>query len=284
MTNKKGAPVADEKVNLLKQDIDLATIMALFKKKKKAVDEKMIDEDAGADFVPSLPEVNLLPERIKEVYAAEDLLRKFMLIGAATLGFFGLLWGASFMLEHSNEKKIAEVQDQTAQYQAESASIQPYASYKDQIAAKRMEISSVMTSDISPGKISSDFREIARTANYDVTSINVTLNSEGGGTCVNPDPFQPAQGIGCLTFELQGNGSMIELFSGLNDKETGFVNPYIPSALAATGDESEPMVTGSVSFTEDFYTGNFESYSNPLDNILGNNGTTQEVVPAEEGQ
>ncbi|MBC9704772.1 MAG: hypothetical protein H9W81_07330 [Enterococcus sp.] len=280
MTNKKGAPVADEKVNLLKQDIDLATIMALFKKKKKPVEEEIIDENAGADFIPALPEVNLLPERIKEVYAAEDLLRKFLLIGAATLGFFGLLWGTSFMLEQSNEKRIAEVQAQTSDLQAQSSTLQPYANYAGQIEAKRQEISAAMTSDINPGEISSEFMNVARGAGYNISSINVTLNSDGGGTCVNPDPFKPAQGIGCLTFELEGDGSMTKLFGGLTNTELGFVNPYIPSALAATG-EAEPLVTGSVSFTEKFYTKSFESYSSPLDNLADN---PAEVAPAPEGQ
>lgn len=283
MTKTKGAPVAEEKVNLLKQDIDLATIMALFKKKKKPTAEENVDENAGADFVPALPEVNLLPERIKEVYAAEDLLRKFLLIGAITLGFFGLLWGTSFLMEKNHEKNIAEVQAETMDFQTQATALLPFSSYKDQINAKRQEISSVMTGDINPGSISSDFMKLATSADYDVSSINVTLNSDGGGTCVNPDPFKPAQGIGCLTFELEGNGNMTQFFSGLSSPDTGFVNPYIPNALTSKDDDTA-MVTGSVSFTDKFYTNNFDSYSSPIDNILTGDGSVQETVPTEEGQ
>lgn len=283
MSKKTQGP--EEKVNLLKQDLDLATIMALFKRKKNHVEEEDVDENAGADFVPDLPEVNVLPSGVKEVYAAEDLLKKFMYGGAAAIGFFALLWGAGFGLEQMNEARIAEVNEQAMQYQSEATMLQPYAGYKDLIDTKRNELSTAMNGDVNPGSISSSFKDIAQSAGYTVTSVNVTLNSEGGGSCVNPDPFQPAQGIGCLTFDLEGSGSMNRLFDGLQDTERGFVNPYIPSALGATGD-SEPVITGSVSFNEVFYTGMYDSLSLPVDSIISGVSTNEEVLeaPVEEGQ
>lgn len=272
-----------EKVNLLKQDLDLKTIMAMFSKgKTKKVDSEVLPDNSNINFIPVLPEVNMLPESVKETYAAEDLRKRFMIGGAALVLAFAGLWGVSLVTAGINQAKVDEIASSTASYQSEISTLAPYSAYRTQIESKRTDLASKMGTDIDVATVNNRFTAAARSAGYDINSVSLTISGADGaasGSCVNPDPFTPASGIGCLNFSLKdnGGGSMTKFFAAVNTKDSGFVNAYIPKALAGGGGpEGGATIEGSVSITQAFYTNKYESLTLPLDTILD-----QAQTPAE---
>lgn len=254
-----------EKVNLLKQDLDLKALMSMFSRKPKN-EEAVILDNSNREFIAPMPEVNILPETVKESYAAQDLMKKFIMGAIAAIGIFALLWGVSIVLQGVNDKKINTVMETTSQHNQEASSLKPYSGYRGEVEQKRSELASKMSTDINVGKINQDFTNAATASGYTVSSITLSLNGDGGGSCVNPDPFNPAQGIGCINFSLTGNGSMGAFLNSLSKPKSGFVNAYIPNALSSSAEGA--TVDGSVGVTQDFYTKKYETLNQPLDSIL----------------
>jgi hypothetical protein len=285
---KSSAP-AEKKESLLKQDLSMETIKALInsKKKQKSGPSEETSSAPLEEYIPALPEVNMLPETVKETYAAEDLRNKWIkgTIGLVTI--FAVIFGISLVTENINKGKVDEIAQTTAGYQAETSKLTPYSSYRTAIEAKRNELAGKMANQVDVAKINSQFTAAVTSAGYSISSVNLSLSgSEGGGAgaCVNPDPFNPATGIGCISFSLKdnGGGSMTKLISTLNGKDTGFVNAYIPNAIAG---EEGSTIDGSVSIEQSFLTKQYESLTLPLDSILNSPATSNGTnAPATEGK
>lgn len=281
-------PATEEKVSFLKQDFSMDTFKTLLNSKKKSKDSNPDDEaPVGpiATYVPSLPEVNMLPERVKETYAAEDLRNRWVKGTAGLVIGLVAIFGISVVTDNINKGKIDEIATTTAGYQTETSALTPYSGYRTSIEAKRTELAAKMAGQVDVAEVNSKFTAAATGAGYSISSVSLSLSgAEGGvsGSCVNPDPFNPATGIGCISFSLKdnGNGSMTRLLSTLNAKDTGFVNAYIPNAIAG---EEGSTIDGSVSIEQSFLTNQYESFTLPLDSIT-NDPATAAQTPAEEGK
>lgn len=273
-------PDKEEKKSALQADISLESIKALFSslasKKTKREDGQVVPDNASDDFKPELPEVNLLPPQVKEGYEAKDLGKKFALGGLATVGVFGLLFGASIISGNIYQGKIQDIKAETTNYQTEISGLNAYSGYRSQVEAKRTNIASAMEGQVDVGKVSTDFKKSADKSGFEVSSL--ALSVSGGdeavsGACVNPDPFTSATGIGCLTFSLKGDGSLSKLYELTKDDKTGFINIYVPSALNS---EDGASIDGSVSITDKFVLTDYVDLKTPLNEVLSSTKTDED--------
>jgi len=280
-------PATEGKESFLKQEFSMDTFKNLLNSKKKQKDnpEEEISHAPIVNYVPSLPEVNMLPETVKETYAAEDLRNKWLKGTAGLVLSLAAVYGISVVTDNINQGKIDEIAATTAGYQTETSALTPYSGYRTSVEAKRTELAAKMAGQVDIADVNSKFTAAATGAGYSISSISLSLSgAEGGvsGSCVNPDPFNPATGIGCISFSLKdnGNGSMTKLLSTLNAKETGFVNAYIPNAIAG---EEGSTIDGSVSIEQTFLTNQYDSFTLPMDSIV-NDPATAAKASAEEGK
>lgn len=272
------------KESFLKQDFNMATIKGLLPKAKKSTGKEM-PSLGNSEYSPSLPEVNMLPGSVKETYAAEDLRNKWIKVTAGMVLGLVAIYGISIVTENINQGKVDEISAVTASLQSETVALTPYAAYRTQVEGKRSELSSKMSGQINIAAINTKFNAAVSGAGYEIKSISLTLSGDaggGGGSCVNPDPFNPSTGIGCLSFSLtdSGNGSMTKFLSSLNEPGTGFVNAYIPNAI--TSSEEGASIDGSVSVEPSFLTNQYESFTLPIDSIT--QATTEAPAQTEEGK
>lgn len=240
-----------------------------------------IPDNSMDDFVPGMPEVNLLPPRVKEKYASRDLLSKFIKAGIGIGAVFGLMYGASFVNGMIQEKKISDIKAETATTQSEITSLAPYSTYLQQVEGKRTELSSATSGRMDTGKITKEFKDSVQDSGYNVVSYSLSVASDGEGmtgSCVNPDPFTPSTGVACITFSLEGSGNLSKLYTTFNDAEKGFVNIYIPST---TNNDEGSTLDGSVSVTNEFSLADTENLGMPLDSII--NGSAENSETNTEG-
>lgn len=252
-------------------------------RKAKDKDGHVLPDNSLDNFVPGLPEVNLLPPRVKEKYASRDLLAKFIKGGIGVTAVFGLLYGASFVTGLIQENKIDDIKAETATTQNEITALAPYSGYRQQVESKRSELSSVSEGRMDSGKATKAFKDSVQDAGYKVVSYSLSVASDGEGmtgSCVNPDPFTPSTGVACVTFSLEGDGNLSKLYTNFNNPEKGFVNIYIPST---TNNEEGSTLDGSVSVTNEFALADTENLSMPLDTIISGATESNESATTEEG-
>lgn len=273
--------------NPLKKQVDLKGLLkkkpsagkgaSLFGKKKP-----INHADEVAKFNPGQPIVNMMPDAVLEEYDANDLKNKFVKIGLVLIAVFAIVWVISFVLGGINQKKIDTITEEASALSQEVRSLTPFATYRTDVQAKRNALATQMAQEIDPGKINTAFGKIASDAGFTITSMSVSVSgasagaaSAGGGTCVNPDPFNSVSGVGCLTFSLTPNegASLPTLYEGLNKADSGFVNAYIPKAVLTAGTDGKNTIDGSASFADSFYTKAYATYNNPLDAVLSNKVT-----------
>lgn len=249
----------------------------------KDKDGHVLPDNSLDNFVPGLPEVNLLPPRVKEKYASRDLLAKFIKAGIGVTAVFGLLYGASFVTGLIQENKIDDIKAETATTQNEITGLAPYSGYRQQVESKRTELSSVTNGQMDSGKATKAFKDSVNDAGYKVVSYSLSVASDGEGmtgSCVNPDPFTPSTGVACVTFSLEGDGNLGKLYTNFNNSEKGFINIYIPST---TNSEEGATLDGSVSVTNKFALADTENLSLPLDSIISGTAESDESATTEEG-
>lgn len=269
----------------IKKDINFKDILANINSmgKKTVKDEKgyVVPDNSADNYTPDLPEVNLLPGNVKEVYAAEDLGKKVLLACGATIAVFGILFGVSIISDNIYKSKVESYNAEISSYHTEISSLKAYSDYRAMVESKRTEISGQMANQVDIGKLANDFNKYATDSGYTTASISVSLSAGAealAGSCVNPNPFAPAEGIGCVTFTLATDGkdgSLSKLYENLNKKENGFLNVYIPSSV--NGVDGSTM-DGSVAITDKFYMNKYKELELSLDEA-----TAVEQAVTEEG-
>lgn len=231
-------------------------------------------------FIPSKPEVNLLPPEIIQGYKAQDLTRKYLKIGGVIVTVFLLLFGASTISENLSNSKVVALEDETADLNLEIRKLQPYESYKATIEDKRMALHGQMQKNLDVAGIIDAMNKLAADADMRYTQITLDAAST---ECTSPDPFNTVATIGCITFSADGNGSdsVVRFFESANAIE-GFVNAYVPGD-SAVQTEGKSTLEGSIGLTDKFYSETNQDLVLPIDTILENNAaaaapTTEETT------
>lgn len=256
----------------LKADISMESIRNLFSKKKGVKDETgAVVPDNSQGFVPKLPEVNLLPPNVKESYAAKDLMIKFFKGSIVLVAIFAVAFVGSTVSNFFYDQKINKIETETAGYQTEINQLNPYADYRTQLETKRSNLADAVETQVDASKVMAEFSNAASKAGYSVDTMSfgasqsVDGSSGGEGSCVNPDPFNPSTGIGCISFELKGskNADINKLYTQIKESKSSFINLYVPSATQ--GDDGSASIQGSVSIGDNFRSHKYDGVRDGLD-------------------
>lgn len=261
----------------VKADFLKADFKTLFQKKPKNTDVAEAIDPANIEaYKPRLPEVNLLPANIKEEYVAKELGGKFKKTIAGVVIAFAVIGGISFVTGSMNQKKIDNITAETSAINAQVQQMTPFDTYQKAVQTKRTQLSAAMDKDLKIAELNANFINAATSSGYGVQKISVSSGSAdasgtgGNGACVNPDPFSPTVGVGCVSFSLTGDGNLANFFLELNKEDKGFVNAYVPKANLGSGDQVA-LVEGTVGFTELYYSKKFSSLTNPIETVLDPN-------------
>ena len=263
------------KKSLLATEINADTIKAVldhFKNKKRtklSADETPAKRDSITEFSPRVPEVDLVPTPIRELYAAQDTKKKFFYAGTGLALAFAAIFGVTLFSAHLYETEIAEINAATEDHRSEIQSLRPYVDYRNAVESKRSELNDFVSGYLDLGRVNEDFQKAVRSAGYQVDSMSVSGITSGeaeAANCVNPDPFSQASGVGCITFTLSGNGNLGQLYNAMNSEDNGFLNVFVPSVTKSQ--EGKNSVDGSVAVDSSYEFDRYRYLATPLDEIL----------------
>jgi len=226
------------------------------------------DHEAEARmFTPSTPSVNIIPQSVLTEYDVSALGTRLITIGSIIVLSFASLFGWGLFQSSTNDSSLADVTNKMLDTQAETSALTGYQTFFNSVEKKRTDLLGVLSTDVRMGDI---FREISNAADQNgvtIASMALTVASPGAdatatASCPTPDPFGSAGGAGCVTFEGRaGSRAAIDSFVHALNGITGFQNAYVPSSSISDQGSS---VSGSVSFSSEFYSQRYDSLGIPL--------------------
>lgn len=227
--------------------------MSIGGSRKRPVADDQVEHE---EFIPRLPGVNLLPQRVRDSIAIGRsrtvLLLLIVVLGAATLG---LWWMQSGTIEEA-EAELARTQELRTELVDQVAALAPAKQFYSEVTALEELVSTTLADQPRAREVLDRLRAAVETTGgrppVSILSVAVTYTgvpAAGGplSTCPNPDPFSERITIGCVSFSATANSrtQVSELLRTL-EADPLFVGPYVTSTTAA-GAEDEGA--GSVTFT-----------------------------------
>lgn len=232
--------------------------------------EEVAAAEKEKKFVPSLPRVNVLPESVKDRYALNQLIRKFVTAAVLIAVATGGLYGYGKFLDVGHQAAVKVIDEASAKLQLQATSLQQYELYKTSIATKRTTLAGAVQNDVDVAKILNYLNGFATKNSIGFKSIALTLSDgkSGATSCVSPDPFNVVPTIGCLSIsgESSGRASTNAFFTGVG-VTPGFTNGFISAVTNASGGKPSTF-TGTVSITSAFYSGKYSNLGTPIDQAL----------------
>lgn len=239
-------------------------------KPAKANPEEAAAAEREQKFVPSLPRVNVLPESVRDRYALNQLIRRFVTIAALIVLVIGGVFGYGKFLDVGHQAAIKVIDEASSKLQLQATALQQYELYKISIATKRTTLAGAVQNDVDVAKILNYLNGFATTNGIGFKSIALTLSDgkSGATSCVSPDPFNVVPTIGCLSIsgESTGRASTNAFFTGVG-VTPGFTNGFISAVTNASGGKPSTF-TGTVSITSAFYSGKYSILGTPIDQAL----------------
>lgn len=268
----------------------------LFKKKPQS---NTINQGARTDaevinmaraFIPGKPGVNILPRSVTDEYKVESMRTRFIAGGAALLVAFGGLFGASAVFHFDQNPDLDNVLAQTEDINTQSQALGKYQTFYTSVDRKRQDLGALLTTDINHGDLLSTIQNAASQSGVSLTSLTVSAPTSAGAaptgtasTCPSPDPFATVATVGCISFAgVAGDRESIGRFVDTLNATPGLVNAYVPTTTVGEGEggSARSQVSGTVSFTQELYTGKYNSLTLPLSSIFN---PTEEPADTTEG-
>jgi len=228
-------------------------------KKAEAEDGEVIEH---APFVPSLPQVNLLPKDVTDSIAVGRVRRVFV-VGVILLGVAvaGVWWLQGSTITRA-ETDLGAATAENTRLRAELASLTPVKQMYEQITRLQGVVTTTLASQPQAAVVLARLGAAAQTAGgADIVLSNAEVNytglPEAGGllnACPNPDPFGTDITVGCLSFT--ATASTREQVSALLrqlDADPLFVGPYVTSSsvTALEGGRDSVAFSGSAGVSLD---------------------------------
>ncbi|MFY9230606.1 MAG: hypothetical protein WAO50_01700 [Candidatus Nanopelagicales bacterium] len=203
---------------------------------KKGPDDS---EPEHAAFVATLPQVNLLPQSVRDGIRATKIVRMFVLLLVLVLVASGALWYLQSDRIAQSERAVADATAKNEALRADLAALAPIRNLYEEITrlndivtetlAAQPQAETVIAQLIAAGE---------QVAGKDITftSTDVIYNEipEPGSDlniCPNPDPFNEEITIGCVTFSasVSSRDQVSDLLRVLEANPL-FVGPYVTTS------------------------------------------------------
>lgn len=218
-------------------------------------------QDLDADvvriaFVPTLPQVNLLPPQVGEAMAIARVRRTALLVGALIAVVAGLVWFLQEPAITASQQALATAQAINATEQAQVQALSPIAQMVTQIKGQEALVTSTLTTQPKASVLYSHLLAAARATGAPamrfttLSAAYLGAPAAGGAvsSCPNPDPFAAQVAIGCVTFSATAGGrdQVSRLLVALA-RDPLFVGPYVNSSMLTA--QSVGGAPATVSFT-----------------------------------
>lgn len=251
----------------------------IWKKKDFTVSSGALSSDevikVSKEFTPGVPGVNLLPESVNQGYKLVALRNKFIFAIGIIILSLTLLLIISKVFSFDRPSGLDSVKSQIESATKQRANLLDYQIFYKSVEDKRQTMSTLMAHDIDFGNLISLVEDAAASSGVSIGSINVVTNdskSTAIGGCPSPDPFGSTSTVGCISFsgvtsDRVGIGRFVSALNSIK----GFTNAYVPSSTVGGQSgavSSVSQVSGTVSFTDIYYTGKYTDLAVPLSDLF----------------
>jgi len=227
---------------------------------KKDDAEAFEDRIERPPFEPTLPQVNLLPQQVRDSMAIGQVRNWSIAAIAALLVIAGGLWWLQGSTIERAEADLAAATAENAQLRDDVAALTPVKQMYEQITRLQDIVTTTLASQPQAAVVIDRLAQAVTAAGAgDITFTSVDVLYSGIpqpgdpiNACPNPDPFGTDITIGCLTFAAEaGNRDQVSALLRALDEDPLFVGPYVTSTTAtevsagAEGSRTETVVAFS---------------------------------------
>jgi Tfp pilus assembly protein PilN len=230
---------------------------SLWKMDLSSLGKKDVDTDEEVEhppYVPVLPQVNLLPQPVRDSIAIAHIRRRLIWVGVLLLVAAGGVWYLQTSQITTSEAAVAQATTQNQKLRTDVEALAPVKQMYEQITRLQEVVTSTLASQPQAAVVIEQLAAAGAKAGggngIDFASIDITYTGipKAGqelNACPNPDPFGAEATIGCITFSAsaEDSGQVSDLLR-LLEEDPMFVGPYATS-LNATDLEG---AKGSVAF------------------------------------
>lgn len=221
-------------------------------------------EDAPVErptFTPTLPQVDLLPQGVRDSIAIRKIRRLTILLIALVLVAGAALWTMQTTPIEQAQAQLADVTATGAKLKAQVKALSPIQAMVSKLEAQQGLVKTALAAQPRAADVMSRLAAAGKTAGtsaIDFQSVTITyypIPAPGGqiNPCPDPDPFGNELAIGCATFNAtaQTRAEVTALLNAL-EADPFFVGPYVSTSSVAQQAEGERVTfTGSVGITPD---------------------------------
>lgn len=225
---------------------------------RRSHDDAPIERPA---FVPSLPQVDLLPQGVRDSIAVRKIRRLTVLLVALVLVAGAAVWTMQTAPIEQAQSQLADVTTAAAKVRAQVKALTPVQAMVTKLEDQQALVRTALAAQPRAAQVLSrlaDAGSTAGTSTIEFQSVTITyypIPAPGGqiNPCPDPDPFGSELAIGCVTFNAtaQTRAEVTALLNAL-EADPYFVGPYVSTSSVAQQAEGEQVTfTGSAGIAPD---------------------------------
>ena len=193
-------------------------------------------------FVPSLPQVNLLPKEVTDAIAIGRIRRAFLVAAVLLVAAVAGVWWLQGSTIADAEADLAAATTQNTELRQDLDALAPVQAMYDQITSLQSVVTTTLASQPQASLVLERLAEAGDAVggspavsflSANVTYSGIPLPGEDLNACPSPDPFGTEITIGCLNFTATARDRE-QVSSLLRELEADpiFIGPYVTSTTA----------------------------------------------------
>lgn len=208
---------------------------------KKDDAEAFEDRIERPPFEPTLPQVNLLPQQVRDSMTMGRIRNRSIAAIAALLVIVGGLWWMQGSTIERAEADLAAATAENTRLRDDVAALAPVKQMYEQITRLQEIVTTTLASNPQARVVIERLSEAGTAAGVgdiafsivDVTYGGIPTPGEEVNRCPNPDPFGTDITVGCLTFQANAaNRDQVAALLRALEADPLFVGPFVSSTLA----------------------------------------------------
>jgi hypothetical protein len=200
------------------------------------------DEVEHPPFVPVLPQVNLLPQSVKDSISVSKIRRDLIVTALLMAVVAGGVWYLQASKISRAEAAVAAATAENVKLRSDVEALAPVKQMYEQITRLQDLVTSTLASQPQAAVVIQQLMTAGDAAggkainfsNTDVVYSGIPKPGDALNACPNPDPFGEEITIGCVSFSAaaENSGQVSDLLRTL-EADPLFVGPYVTSLTVA---------------------------------------------------